>query len=52
MNEHTKKLLLERKKSVQEAIDNYESHTGLHGYTILRAARDGLIQVKQGEEDE
>lgn len=46
-SEREQQLLLERKKVVQEALDKYDINTGLYGYTILRAARDGLLQVKQ-----
>ena len=39
-------LLDSRKKNIQEALDNYDPETGIGGYTILRAARDGLLVVK------
>lgn len=48
-SERKQSLLLERKKRIQEALDMYNINIGTYGYTILRAARDGLLQVKDNE---
>lgn len=41
----TETLLKARKEEIKKAIDNYDPSNGFGGYTILRAARDGLIKV-------
>ncbi len=44
---HEEQLLAIRKELIKEALQKYDTATGLYGYTILRAARDGLLQVKE-----
>lgn len=44
---HEEQLLAIRKELIKEALQKYDTNTGLYGYTILRAARDGLLQVKE-----
>jgi len=44
---HEEQLLAIRKELIEEALQKYDTATGLYGYTILRAARDGLLQVKE-----
>lgn len=38
-------LLKLRKELIKKAIEDYNPSNGIGGYTILRAARDGLIKV-------
>jgi len=38
-------LLKLRKELIKKALEDYDPSNGLGGYTILRAARDGLIKV-------